>query len=180
MHQRLVLSYLKRDLHDGCVKRLSKLARPGGWVEVVDSYLTGDYTNGPAVNRFEQMMRTFFDHSGTGSDYGAHIKKYIQEAGLEDVHEKVFDVPYGAACPDKGVARESIAYFMTSVRTLQALVSGSLSCLGITCIEASLISPDPRSDAGGTEQFLEEVKKELEERGAWFRFVAVWGRAPLE
>lgn len=105
VHQRLVLPGCEYCPAATAVKNLCDLVKPGGWVEILEQ----DH-NPPspgAFERAESMIREIFTVNGFGYDYPLRIKKWLEDAGMQDVRQEVIDVPVGALNPNPEMAQKS-------------------------------------------------------------------------
>ncbi|KAF2246838.1 hypothetical protein BU26DRAFT_431537 [Trematosphaeria pertusa] len=124
VHQRLVLVGAGQSPLSECIGRLAKLAKPGGWVELVEYDFTEELENGPAIRRLDLMMQKILDKVGVGIDFSTRMKGYLSDASLVDMQEKVFYVPYGAACLDADVAKKGVEHLVTASIGLQGYLNG--------------------------------------------------------
>lgn len=76
------------------------------------------------MKNFESMMKLFLGMVGVGYDYAVPMKSWLEDAELETVGERTFEVEYGAACKDGDVARRSIAHLVTASRGLREFTKG--------------------------------------------------------
>lgn len=77
-----------------------KQTKPGGWVEFQDFHLTnysedGSLKEGNNVNRFYELLREACDRMNRPVTVGANLKEYAEEAGFQNVNQKVFQLPFG-------------------------------------------------------------------------------------
>jgi hypothetical protein len=119
VHQRLTLPGAGKTPVKDCVARLAELLKPGGWVELVEAVFDRENSNGPALQRFEAIMIQMLNTVGVGSAYAVPLKTYLEESGLANASEKVFDIPYGAACRDQNVAAKSTAHLVAAATGLR-------------------------------------------------------------
>lgn len=126
VHQRLTLAGVGQVPVRGCISRLVQLVRPGGWIEIVEADFTGKSPNGPAMRKFEAMMRQFLDSVGVGVEYARPLKTHLESCRVKDVREQLFDVPYGAACADPDVSEKSVSHLMTASRGLWEFIQSKL------------------------------------------------------
>ncbi|KAF2789633.1 hypothetical protein K505DRAFT_91362 [Melanomma pulvis-pyrius CBS 109.77] len=162
VHQRLTLAGAGQHPVKQCVSRLAGLVKPGGWVELVEADFTGDSSNGPAMQQFEAMMRNMLDKVGAGYAYATPLKSYLEDAGLVNVQEKSFDITYGAACPNAHVAKKGSAHLVTAATGLRDFTKSQVGNMDMSDQEL--------------ESFPDEVRKEVESRGAHFKMLAVWAQ----
>lgn len=124
VHQRLTLAGAAQTPVIDCVTRLVQLVKPGGWIELVEADFTGPSTNGPAMKQFETMMRQFLTAVGVGFEYARPLKAYLQGAELRNVHERIFNISYGAACKDAQIATKSVSHLVTASKGLWEFTHG--------------------------------------------------------
>lgn len=79
---------------------MSRQTKPGGWVEFQDFHLTnysedGSLKEGNNVNRFYELLREACDRMNRPVTVGANLKEYAEEAGFQNVNQKVFQLPFG-------------------------------------------------------------------------------------
>lgn len=124
VHQRLTLAGAGGEPVVDCVRRLVQLLRPGGWIELVEAVFTEESSNGPAMRHFEAMMRQFLNTVGVGFHYGRSLKAHLKHCGVENLHERVFKISYGAACQDENVAGRSMLHLLSASKGLWDFTHG--------------------------------------------------------
>ncbi|KAL9617411.1 MAG: hypothetical protein Q9204_008486 [Flavoplaca sp. TL-2023a] len=81
----------------GYVKDMMSIVRPGGWVEmqdlVIELYLHGSHCSGDW--EWMKAIYTSADKKGLDLQCGKNIKRYMEEAGLEDIVVKEYRMPFG-------------------------------------------------------------------------------------
>jgi SAM-dependent methyltransferase len=94
---------------------------PGGWVEFADWDYTPFLPDGTADTRdnwvvrwHKLMMDTCLEKTGATARPGPHIKKWVSDAGFEDVKEIVFQVPIGS-WPKDPKLKEVGRYYKSSL-----------------------------------------------------------------
>ena len=79
---------------------MSRQTKPGGWVEFQDFHLVnysedGSLKDDNNVNRFYKILREACDRMNRPVTVGANLKRYAEEAGFQNVHHRVFQLPIG-------------------------------------------------------------------------------------
>ncbi|KAI1653950.1 S-adenosyl-L-methionine-dependent methyltransferase [Daldinia decipiens] len=163
VHQRLTLVGAGQTPVKDCVAKLVNLIKAGGWIELIEADFTGESPNGPAMQKYETLLRTFFDITGVGSDFSKSLKGYLEDEGLQDVQEMVFSIPYGNACHDATLAEKGSSHLLSALKGVWDFLHGNTS----TSLDAEF------------RVLRDEVERELEYRGAHVKMVAVWARQPV-
>lgn len=70
-------------------------------------------------------MRRFLEMVGVGFDYAKPMKRWLEDAELDDIHERIIPVTYDAACTDEEVASRSVAHLVTAAAGLRDFTKGS-------------------------------------------------------
>ncbi|KAL8794415.1 MAG: hypothetical protein Q9195_003002 [Heterodermia aff. obscurata] len=81
----------------GYVGDVARLLRPGGWAEMQE-YVQDWYVDGELVSEqwpWLRAIRQQAESKGADYDCGRNIKGYMQKAGLVDVRQVEYRVPYG-------------------------------------------------------------------------------------
>lgn len=55
----------------------------------------GSLKEGNNVNRFYELLREACDRMNRPVTVGANLKEYAEEAGFQNVNQKVFQLPFG-------------------------------------------------------------------------------------
>lgn len=105
VHQRLVLPGCESCSAATAVKNLCDLVKPGGWIELLEQ--DHNCPNPGAFDKAEGMIREIFTVNGFGYDYPLRMKGWLEDAGMEDVRQEVFDVLVGALNPKPKMAQKS-------------------------------------------------------------------------
>jgi hypothetical protein len=85
------------------------------------------------MQRFETTMKDILDTVGVGYAYATEMKPGLEDAGIEDIRERYFDIAYGAACPTDELASQSTAHLVATAAALRGFAQGSIEQL-IPCI----------------------------------------------
>ncbi|KAF2729061.1 putative methyltransferase SirN-like protein [Polyplosphaeria fusca] len=161
VHQRFALPAAGRSGLKAALHGLIGLVKPGGWIQLVEA----DHSvfTGPAMEELFELVKVVFGAMDVGYAHARELKDLLIEAGMEDVHEDVRDVPLGATNPDAEMARKSAyAYTLGAKGIVQA--GKATGCEWST----------ERLDA------LEpSVEKELQDAGGVSRAYYVWARKPV-
>ena len=105
VHQRLVIPGCETIPASTAIKHLCDLVKPGGWIELIEQ--DHNQPNPGAFAKAEGVLREIFTVAGSGYDYPLKMKGWLEDAGIEDVHQEIFDVPVGAKNPNPDLARKS-------------------------------------------------------------------------
>lgn len=97
MHQRQVLGFCGDFSLEQAVANLCGLAKPGGWVELVeldcDQSTLGE---GTAAREFFQLLEQIWKIKKMGGNFGPNLKEWMENAGLEDVQVDILECKVGA------------------------------------------------------------------------------------
>jgi SAM-dependent methyltransferase len=95
-HQRLVVAAIPMDGWIPLASELVRVTRPGGWVELAESPMWLENT-GPATDRLLDLIATLAERSGLDrSDIVfRHLDDFLDQAGLQDISRRIFDIPIG-------------------------------------------------------------------------------------
>ncbi|KAK8915005.1 N-methyltransferase sirN [Metarhizium anisopliae] len=163
VHQRLVLPGCEYCPAATAVKNLCDLVKPGGWVEILEQ----DH-NPPspgAFERAESMIREIFTVNGFGYDYPLRIKKWLEDAGMQDVRQEVIDVPVGALNPNPEMAQKSTWQISSALAGFLPMARGY----------AALPLSMPRDQL---ESLPQHTAEEMKRVGGIQRIYIVYGRKP--
>ena len=104
VHQRYGLAAAGDLSPHGVVTNLLTLLKPGGWIQLVEADFNHCSMTGPVMTRTHKLYRELFDIMGSGPHYAREMKGWLEDAGLEDVQLRTFDVRLGARHPDPKLA----------------------------------------------------------------------------
>jgi hypothetical protein len=97
VHQRQVLGFCGDFSLEQAVANLCALAKPGGWVELVeldcDQSTLGE---GTAAREFFQLLEQIWKIKKMGGNFGPNLKEWMENAGLEDVQVDILQCKVGA------------------------------------------------------------------------------------
>ncbi|KAG8160905.1 hypothetical protein KVR01_009169 [Diaporthe batatas] len=160
VHQRLGL-FAAGDMLHTAVAGLVELVKPGGWIQLVDSDLTGPES--APENPLSASMRLIKGilNKAPGDAYAADLKNIFKQHGLVAVQEKAVDVRMGALNPNIELAKKSTTSFCLATEGMVEVARGVPTAL----------SPE---DLDG---IIPKMKKELEATGAILRYWVVWVRS---
>lgn len=136
VHQRLALPAANQSQVQATISRFIDLLKPGGYIQFVEA--DHSIAKGPAMTDFFRLLSDIFNVMNTGNDYARHLKGWFEDLGLEDVHEKVFDIPIGQSNPDTEMGKRGALMFSYGVRGLVDVAgcecerSPSISCVSLT------------------------------------------------
>jgi SAM-dependent methyltransferase len=160
VHQRLLVSGIPLAAWPGAVAELARVARPGGWVELVEVPWEVEKA-GPATERLLELTRGLSASRGleTRRTVFDSLERYLGQAGLLDVRRRQVSVPIG----DWGGQAGSLS--ATDMRT------------AFTRMCELLQSRKELSAAAGAELIRRSQEESERRRMAWPVAVA-WGRRP--
>ncbi|KAM0431680.1 hypothetical protein ACHAQK_009997 [Fusarium lateritium] len=164
VHQRQVLGFCGDFSLEQAVANLCGLAKPGGWVELVE--LDCDQSTleeGTAAHEFFRLLEQIWKIKKMGGNFGPNLKEWMENAGLEDVQVDILHCNVGAKAKPElkeasingaGGAGPMIVAMARTLPELEGFTSEQLDTLAT------------------------RVRKELSEKGAAFQSFAVRGRVP--
>ena len=93
VHQRMALPGADKQSVRSALEGFVGLLKPGGWIQLVEP----DHSiyKGSAMRDFYRLLCDIFEYMGTDSTYAVQLKGWFEEMGLQNVEEKVFDIPLG-------------------------------------------------------------------------------------
>jgi hypothetical protein len=114
VHQRFALPAAGKDGIANAVKNLVGLVKPGGWIQLIDA----DHSiyTGPAMRDMWLVMKEIFAQMNLPDDLAKNVKGWLIANELEDVQERILDVPLGAKNPDPELAVKSAQSFILGAR----------------------------------------------------------------
>src|SRR5579875_3108648 len=99
VHQRLLFLAIPLAAWPGVVQELARVTSPGGWVELVEGSMgLEDYSPaGPATQELISLAGQLAALRGIDSEGTVmrSLARYLEEAGLVNIHHQVLDVPLG-------------------------------------------------------------------------------------
>ncbi|CZR61392.1 uncharacterized protein PAC_11288 [Phialocephala subalpina] len=164
VHSRLGLGACGPFGVENSVKNMIALVKPGGWIQLDEMDLVGEQNLPGTGGELGRIIRALFEKIGSQWDFANHMKKWLLEAGLEDVEETTIHVKFGKSNPDPEIAKLGIWSMTTSTRAV--------------CFAGKKM---------GLKEFTEEeletmgdrCEKELTEKGIDSPMISVWGRKPI-
>ena len=140
------------------VKKLASLAKPGGWVQLMEMNAFKPPSTGPAMTDFARMAAEVWAGIKVG-DFANQLKSMPEEAGLQNVQERRIMCEIGKMAKPELRAK---------------------SVNGVTAPVAPLASVarnvPTSSDEEQLEGLPERVKTELESEGGRIEMLVAWGR----
>src|SRR5579875_404435 len=99
VHQRFLWLAIPLAAWPGAVQELARVTAPGGWIELVEfGTSTADFTpSGPATQRYLALAGQLAALRGLDAEgvITRSLGRYLESAGLLDVHYQIFEVPLG-------------------------------------------------------------------------------------
>ncbi|KAF2122851.1 putative methyltransferase SirN-like protein [Lophiotrema nucula] len=162
VHQRFALPAAGKSGLKDALSGLIGLVKPGGWIQLVEA----DHSvfTGPAMGELFELVKDVFGAMDVGYDHARDIKTMFQDAGLEQVEERVYDVPLGAKNPDAEMGQKSAHAFTMGAA---GIVGAAKSTPGCTFSAARLDALKP------------SIERELQEQGGVNRVYVVWACKPV-
>lgn len=125
VHQKLVIACLPPDEGRQALYRLVELAKPGtGWVQFTEGsleHLTPEQRKQyPVLARFQALVAEMLPHFRWNPRPGKLVRQWLEEYGLEDVQEKVMEIPIGAGNSDPKLgqmAKQNMLEVVANFRT---------------------------------------------------------------
>jgi SAM-dependent methyltransferase len=160
VHERLLVTSVPVEEWLPLVQELVRVARPGGWVELVEPMMTFDHA-GPATTRLSDLMLRLAAPRGldTTSVVYRILDGYLHRAGLERVERRTFSVPIGAWAGSVGSFQRS--NFRSGFQRICEVAPPSIG-----------FADDEARD------LVEEALAECERNHITWTFAATFGRRP--
>ncbi len=99
VHQRLALPAVRSFSAQDAVTNLIELVNPGGWIQLVEAVFKGGLDTGPAMLNCYRLFNEMFRIMGVNPHNAELMRGWCEEAGLEDVEERVVNIGVGAKNP---------------------------------------------------------------------------------
>jgi gliotoxin biosynthesis N-methyltransferase len=163
VHQRLALPGCGTFPIRQAVEMLVDLVKPGGWIQLIEADHSGPASEGLAMKDAYRLIKELFKSMGVEDAYAQSLKGWLVEAGLEDVHEKVLDVPLGKANAKEDMGTKATRSVVLATQGLVQVARGMPT--SFTSEELDNIVPN--------------MEHELHNVGGIHRLYCVWGRRPL-
>ncbi|KAH8896043.1 S-adenosyl-L-methionine-dependent methyltransferase [Thozetella sp. PMI_491] len=171
IHGRAMISCFKNPLQ--VVRSAYDTLEPGGWLELQDFYFPWGYADNAepkdtAIYKWNQLCLEGSTKSGRPWTHAQHYKRYLEEAGFEEVVERRFYWPMGPWAEGK--------YYQTLGRFMQQVILDGLHGISFKVITALGWSAEE------IKLFLDDVRKELTSPSVhtYMNIVFVYGRKPLQ
>lgn len=125
VHQKLVIACVPPDEGRQALYRLIDLAKPGtGWVQFTEGsleHLTPEQRKQyPVLARFQSLVAEMLPHFRWNPRPGKLVRQWLEEYGLQEVQEKVMEIPIGAGNPDPKLgemAKQNMLEVVSNFRT---------------------------------------------------------------
>ncbi|PGH15367.1 hypothetical protein AJ80_05551 [Polytolypa hystricis UAMH7299] len=155
VHQRLVLACCDEAAAKVAVRRLVELAKPGGWIQLMECDHSGGFApevaaQHPALVKFGELVISHLAGKGQCGQQGLHLKRLLADSGVVDIKEAIYDMPVGVSAENAAVGEVAAGNLIEVAKKMQ-----------------------------GGDQFVEELIQELNTIGGTQRFHAVYGQRPL-
>lgn len=157
VHQRLLFFAIPSDRWQFLLKELTRVTRPGGWVEVVEGRY-GYEPMGPAAQHISDVMLAAMLKRGIDPRASAHLDEFLRNAGLQQVQTRTIKLPVG----DWGGRLGQLA--VTDVMTFSQAAKPLLLAQGMTEDECAAL--------------IAEMRNECETMRYTWPFYIVYGQRP--
>jgi hypothetical protein len=122
VHQRFALPAAGKAGTREALRGLIGLVKPGGWIQLIEA--DHSVVTGPGMGELFELIKEVFGAMDVPYDLAKDIKVMLQEGGLEQVEEALFDVPLGAKNPDVELGRKSAWAFLKGAEGLVGAAKG--------------------------------------------------------
>lgn len=90
-------------------KNFFRMTKPGGWIQLGEAILSGSADAGPASRDFYALMQAVFVHLGQDPHFAENsLRKWLEDAGYVDIHEKTIKPYVGKSQPDPKLREATI------------------------------------------------------------------------
>ena len=120
VHQRLVLGACGPFPHLTAVQNLAALVKPGGWLQIIECDQVCGVADGPAMHDFIVLVSWVFVSMGGSVSYAAHVREWMEAAGLTEVQERGIPLFLGRANEDEELGRRTA---LSTARAMEPLVA---------------------------------------------------------
>ncbi|KAF5318604.1 hypothetical protein D9619_010820 [Psilocybe cf. subviscida] len=123
VHQRLILTGIKKDEWEQDIREIYRVAASGGWAQICEynsGYEVTGVTTGPATKRSEELYTRLGEKTGIDFFCARRIPDLMKAAGFVDVDVEERVVPLGAWNGD--ISRRFAETMITTFRGLKAVV----------------------------------------------------------
>jgi hypothetical protein len=124
VHQRMALPAAGTSVVLQTLRAFVQMVKPGGWLQLVEP--DHSISRGPAMADFFRLLSDVFKFMGTGTDYAPNLKDWLTQTGLEDVTERIFDVPIGRNSLSEQTMLDSARMIDLVVKGLTQVASSKL------------------------------------------------------
>jgi len=165
VHSRFALAGAGTNSIREVVKRLFALVKPGGYIQLVENAFE-EPPNGAAARAFVETISSMFSLV-TGGQFGnlrADAARWLQEAGMEGVEDRLVTVPLGLSAKSGELNELSI----TSIVSTASGISETAKQMPPFGVPLDIIEALPK-----------QLGKELGEQGGAYQIFVLWGRKPL-
>ncbi|MEO7020477.1 MAG: methyltransferase domain-containing protein [Ktedonobacteraceae bacterium] len=154
VHQRLLVSAIRAPYWPTVIRELLRVTQPGGYIELVECAFEG-INLGPFTQHFFTWGKQAFQSRGIDLQIIPELGRYLREAGVRDIQERLVDLPLGSWGGRIGsLTLENQSMVFQSMRAVY-------------------------TQMGGEQEFdtlLAQLPQEWEHHHSLFRFYAFWGR----
>lgn len=155
VHQRLVLACCNTHEAQAAITNLAALVRPGGWIQLMECDHSGGFSPDtaaahPALAQFGNLVISHLNTKGQCGQQGLHLQRYLKEAGLVNVTERIFDIPVGNGAKNCDL--------------------GNVAAQNIVQVAKKM---------GGDDKYVEQLAHEIETAGGTQRFHVVFGQRQI-
>ncbi|KAL7940351.1 hypothetical protein V8C42DRAFT_243880 [Trichoderma barbatum] len=164
VHQRQVLGFCGKFSLPEAVANLCKLAKPGGWVELIELEIHQELLDeGTVMAEFSQLLVQLWKIKGMGGNFGLNLKGWMEDAGLEDVQQTVLNCKVGAKAKPE-----------LKLSSINGAAGAGPMILAIARDTPELEGFTPEQ----LDTMMDRLQKELLEKGMVFHSFSVMGRVP--
>lgn len=163
-HQRTGLASARVVPPEQCVKQLTQLLKPGGWIQLMEMDLMETHEDGPAAKEFIGVLMAMFKKIGSQPKFNlpGQMMRMLRDAGLVDVREEVVRVPSGRRWGDPEMVNLNIDAHSRSV--------------DVVCKAFKGFGVDLPEDIW--DDLPKRYREEIEAMGGEIRLIAAMGRMP--
>jgi SAM-dependent methyltransferase len=164
-----------------------KLVKPGGWIQIgdCDRICPTPIEENPYYHDLFACIRAICQKSGAAPLEAPKMKTWLEEAGLEEVHERTAMRAVGKRNVDQDLGNKGIEADMIIARGFADAAKGECSLSDLYQVQMATMltvvgldsSIKPLSDER-LDDLAVGLEKELRETGAYFPMRFVWGRKP--
>ncbi len=93
VHQRYMIGAIPRDRWPDGVRELARVARAGGWIELVEAGTSEG--GGPALRQVDAWVAAVLERRGLDIHLATHLGDFLRQAGVRDVTVRRLPLPLG-------------------------------------------------------------------------------------